>query len=126
MFQLLKSLESIETAPMFRNIVQKNPMYHHHIEPIRFETMVRREGMVPLPDVEEGERVGIIVLELPNQFQPQRRGGWAEGKIQILPGFDDPIPGMEEYVKAICSQTRMYSSGPERTIPSWMIRQSII
>ncbi|MFY9233185.1 MAG: hypothetical protein WAO58_01870 [Fimbriimonadaceae bacterium] len=24
-------------------------------------------------------------------------GGWAKGRIKILPGFDDPIPGMEEY-----------------------------
>jgi hypothetical protein len=67
---------------------------------IQFETVVGQDGTIRLPNVNPGERVEIIVLpltdarkELPlNEF-----GGWAKGKIKILPGFDDPIPGMEDY-----------------------------
>jgi len=54
--------------------------------------------MVRLPGVQEGDRVEVIVLKLPAEVKPRRKGGWMEGKIQILPGFDDPIPGMEEYM----------------------------
>ncbi len=67
------------------------------MEAIRFETTVGHEGIVHLPDVTEGERVEVIVLKLHAATKPRRKGGWAEGKIRILPGFDDPIPGMEDY-----------------------------
>ena len=68
------------------------------MEAIRFETTVGKGGFVLLPEVHEGEQVEVIVLKLAPKPQPVRLGGWAEGKVRMLPGFDDPIPGMEDYV----------------------------
>jgi hypothetical protein len=68
------------------------------MEAIRFETTVGKSGAVSLPEFQEGEQVEVIVLKLASKPKPARQGGWAEGKIRILPGFDDPIPGMEGYV----------------------------
>jgi len=68
------------------------------MEAIRFETTVGKGGAVLLPEFQEGEQVEVIVLKLASKPKPARQGGWAEGKIRILPGFDDPIPGMEDYV----------------------------
>jgi hypothetical protein len=68
------------------------------MEAIRFETTIGEEGIVRVPDMKEGDRVEVIVLKLPPEIRPRRKGGWAEGKITMLPGFDDPIPGMEEYM----------------------------
>jgi hypothetical protein len=73
-------------------------MYHEHVEAIRFETTVGHEGTVRLPEVKEGERVEVIVLRLPPDLKSRREGGWMKGKITIHPGFDDPIPGMEDYL----------------------------
>lgn len=68
------------------------------VEAIRFETTVGQGGTVTVPDALVGERVEVIVLKLGAAVQPVRKGGWAEGKVRILPGFDEPIPGMEAYV----------------------------
>lgn len=68
------------------------------MEAIRFKTTVGQGGSVIIPDAVVGEQVELIVLKLSPPTKPARKGGWAKGKIQILPGFDNPIPGMEEFV----------------------------
>jgi len=68
------------------------------VEAIRFETTVGQGGTVTVPDTLVGERVEVIVLKLGAAVQLVRKGGWAEGKVRILPGFDEPTPGMEAYV----------------------------
>lgn len=68
------------------------------MEAIRFETTVGKGGAELLPKVQEGEQFEVIVLKVAPKSKAPRKGGWAEGKIRILPGFDDPIPGMEDYV----------------------------
>lgn len=72
--------------------------YLETMEAIRFETTVGKDGAVLLPQVQEGDHVEVIVLKIASKPSSRRQGGWAEGKIRILPGFDDPIPGMEEYI----------------------------
>ncbi len=72
-------------------------MYHQSVEAIRFETTVGHEGIVHLPEVQEGDRVEVIVLKLKPEVRARRKGGWIKGKITIHPDFDDPIPGMEDY-----------------------------
>ncbi len=67
------------------------------VEAIRFETTVGQGGTVTVPHALVGERVEVIVLKLGMAAQPVRKGGWAEGKVRMLPGFDDPIPGMEDH-----------------------------
>ena len=67
---------------------------------IRFETVAEEDGLVRVPGVLAGEKVEVIVLRV-EEPKPQERQplyGWLKGKIKILPGFDDPIPGMEEYM----------------------------
>lgn len=64
------------------------------MEAIRFETAVGKGGIVTVPEVEPGERVEVIIFKLGANIKPKRRGGWAEGRVRILPTFDDPIPGM--------------------------------
>lgn len=41
----------------------------------------------------------LVIREYKNNMVPPRKriAGTFEGKIQIMPGFDDPIEGMEEY-----------------------------
>jgi len=67
------------------------------MEAIRLETTVREDGSVLVSELEAGEQVEIIVLRTGKARHPERIGGWAKGWVKILPGFDDPIPGMEEY-----------------------------
>lgn len=40
----------------------------------------------------------LFLKEDKNRFVQQRQPGFAKGLIKILPGFDDPIEGMEEYI----------------------------
>lgn len=68
------------------------------MEAIRFETTVDQDGIVQVPDLKAGDHVEVIVLRLSPPQVRMRKSGWAKGKVKILPGFDDPIPGMEEYV----------------------------
>lgn len=67
------------------------------MEPIRIEATVAKDGMLLIPQLKAGDEVEVIVHRKPKK-KKIRRGGWAKGKIKILPGFDDPIPGMEEYM----------------------------
>ena len=67
------------------------------MEAIRLETTVRDDGSLLVPELEIGEQVEVIVLRTGRRDTPNRIGGWAKGKIRIMPGFDDPIPGMEDY-----------------------------
>ena len=67
------------------------------MEAFRFETEVGREGVVRLPDVQEGDRVELIVLRLSPKSTPRRTRGWMKGYMTVGPDFDDPIPGLEEY-----------------------------
>ncbi|MEZ0325575.1 MAG: hypothetical protein ACAH95_06695 [Fimbriimonas sp.] len=66
------------------------------MEAIRLEATVRKDGSVLIPDLEEGERVELIVLRMQKPGRQIRQGGWAKGRVKILPGFDDPIPGMTD------------------------------
>ena len=68
------------------------------MEAIRIETIVGKNGVLAIPQLVEGEKVEVIVLRQPQTTKPRRKGGWAKGWVRILPGFDDPIPGMEEYL----------------------------
>lgn len=48
------------------------------------------------------KKVAELVNRLSKNKPPENKGvifGLAKGKIKILDGFDDPIPGMEEYMK---------------------------
>ncbi len=49
---------------------------------------------------EEIERLidNLFAKEGKNTFVKDRKSGFAKGLIQILPGFDDPMEGMEEYM----------------------------
>ncbi len=67
------------------------------MEAIRIETRISQEGLVFVPDLKVGEEVEVIVLRKGVVATGERELGWAKGKIKILPGFDDPIPGMEDY-----------------------------
>lgn len=68
------------------------------MEAIRVQTTVGKNGILAIPELVEGESVEVIVLRGASKSKPAREGGWAKGKIHIMPGFDDPIPGMEEYM----------------------------
>jgi hypothetical protein len=93
------------------------------MHPIRVETVVEEDGVLHVEGVRAGDRVEVIVLRLDpvasrDPFESGDRGddwdalrrqaeyvprreprqpGSAKGKIIILPGFDDPIPGFEPY-----------------------------
>lgn len=65
----------------------------------KLETVIQSDGVILFPGVKAGDKVEVIVLHQARpvpQTKP-RLYGWLKGKIEILPGFDDPIPGMEEY-----------------------------
>lgn len=68
------------------------------MEAIRIETTVGKDGILAIPQLVEGEKVEVIVLRHAPQSLSERELGWAKGWVRILPGFDDPIPGMEEYM----------------------------
>lgn len=68
------------------------------MEAIRIETTVGKDGILSIPQLREGERVEVIILRQPQTDGAKREGGWAKGWVHIMPGFDDPIPGMEEYL----------------------------
>lgn len=72
------------------------------MEAIRLETTVGKDGILAIPELREGERVEVIVLRQKNATKTEktakRRAGWAKGWVHIGPDFDDPIPGMEEYM----------------------------
>ena len=40
----------------------------------------------------------LFLKEDKNKSVQQWQPGFAKGLIEILPGFDDPIEGMEEYI----------------------------
>lgn len=73
------------------------PRHNRVMEAIRVQTTVGKNGILAIPQLIEGESVEVIVLRESPAPKPAREFGWAKGKIHILPGFDDPIPGMEEY-----------------------------
>lgn len=64
------------------------------------ESEVSADGMVHItaPDLRPGDRVTVTVEKkaVGEGEQPKERvfGRW-KGKIEILPGFDDPIEGLE-------------------------------
>ena len=70
---------------------------------IRATVQVGENGRIEIPasELEAGTTAEVIVL-VPEvaeaELSAAEFGGWAKGKIKILPGFDDPIPGMEEYM----------------------------
>ncbi|MGV3616518.1 MAG: hypothetical protein ACO1SV_14415 [Fimbriimonas sp.] len=68
------------------------------MEAIRIETTIAEDGVVHVPELKVGEHVEVIVLRIPSTEPRNRQGGWAKDRIKIHPGFDDPIPGMEDYV----------------------------
>lgn len=75
------------------------PVAHNSsMEAIRIETTVGKDGVLSIPQLKEGERVEVIILRQPQTEGSKREGGWAKGWVHIMPGFDDPIPGMEEYL----------------------------
>jgi hypothetical protein len=67
------------------------------MEAIRLETTVARDGSILLTDLQAGEEVEVIVLRKGSKASFAHPGGWAKGKIRMLAGFDDPIPGINEY-----------------------------
>jgi hypothetical protein len=68
------------------------------MEAIRIETTVSQDGVLLVPDLKVGDQVEVIVLRKESPSPVSRQGGWAKGKLKIQPGFDDPVPGMEDYV----------------------------
>ena len=68
------------------------------MEAIRIETSVGMDGVLAIPNLLAGERVEVIVLRQGSPPpSPARELGWAKDWVRIMPGFDDPIPGMEDY-----------------------------
>lgn len=67
------------------------------MEAIRVQATVGKNGTLAIPQLVEGEQVEVIVLRSEAANKPKLEGGWAKGKIHFLQGFDDPIPGLEEY-----------------------------
>lgn len=68
------------------------------MEAIRIQATVGKDGILAIPQLKAGEKVEVIVLRQSQAETPKRAGGWAKGWVHILPGFDDPIPGMDEYM----------------------------
>ena len=68
------------------------------MEAIRVETTVGMDGMLSIADLLPGEKVEVIVLRQLPTPSTHRELGWAKDWVRILPGFDDPIPGMEDHV----------------------------
>ena len=66
------------------------------MDAIRLETTISEAGIVHVPDLAVGEHVEVIVLRIAAESPAVRKGGWAKGRVKILPGFDDPIPGLED------------------------------
>lgn len=62
--------------------------------------LAEKINSLPLEKREEIERMinNLFIQEYKNKFMQQRQPGFAKGLIEILPGFDDPIEGMEEYM----------------------------
>ena len=68
------------------------------MEAIRVETTVGMDGILSIANLLPGETVEVIVLRQSSTPGSPRELGWAKDWVRILPGFDDPIPGMEDYV----------------------------
>lgn len=62
--------------------------------------LAEKINSLPLGKREEIERMidNLFIKEDKTRFVKQRHPGFAKGLIEILPGFDDPIEGMEEYM----------------------------
>jgi hypothetical protein len=56
----------------------------------------KHQVVLPLPDVAAGTVVDVTV-RVPELERRPRVPGSAEGLMKIMPGFDDPIEGFEEY-----------------------------
>jgi hypothetical protein len=67
------------------------------MDAIQITTTVGQNGQIFVPNLIAGELVEVIILRKSKSQAIVRKGGWAKGQIKILPGFDDPIPGMDEY-----------------------------
>ena len=62
--------------------------------------LAEKINSLPLEKMEEIEKMidNLFIKEGENKFIKNRKPGFAKGLIEILPGFDDPIEGMQEYV----------------------------
>lgn len=62
--------------------------------------LTEKINSLPPKKREEIERMieNLFTGEDENKFVRYRKPGFAKGLIEILPGFDDPIEGMEEYM----------------------------
>ncbi len=63
------------------------------------EEILEKLRKLPVEKKSEIEQLIDVTLGLEKAGETKREFGWAKGKIKILPGFDDPIEGMEEYYK---------------------------
>lgn len=63
---------------------------------VKIESEVSADGMVhvALPDLSPGDRVTVTIEKRPSLDGERVFGRW-KGMIEILPGFDDPIEGLE-------------------------------
>lgn len=65
---------------------------------LEVESEVSNDGVVhvPMPDLAPGSRVKVVIEEgHPSAPSGERVLGRLKGKIHILPGFDDPMEGLE-------------------------------
>lgn len=66
---------------------------------IELEAEVGADGKVHLevdvPDAQPGQKVQVVLKNSWDPSRPARVFGQFRGRIHILPGFDDPIPGFE-------------------------------
>lgn len=62
--------------------------------------LAEKINSLPPEKREEVERMidNLFAKEDENKFVKHRKPGFAKGLIEILPGFDDPIEGLEEYM----------------------------
>jgi hypothetical protein len=52
--------------------------------------------VLSIPELEAGTVVDVTI-SAPRSKHIDREPGTAKGLLKILPGFDDPIPGFEDY-----------------------------
>ena len=61
------------------------------------EELLEKLKKLPIQKKIQIEKIIEEALISKNEKPLTRRAGFAKGKIQMLPGFDDPIEGMEDY-----------------------------
>ena len=61
--------------------------------------LLEKINKLPENELKEIEHIiDAILVKQPKEERKDRKPGFAKGMIKILPGFDDPIEGLEPYM----------------------------